>query len=82
MTGTAIVIHSKTDRSAGGRKPGRDHKKDLEDILGQVGAAKRRLEELADEMDACDMDTDRLGEALDALEDASDLLKDALEEEE
>ena len=79
MVQTVIGIKSAMMRVSGNKKKQmKDYKKELQDIISQVDAAKNRLAELTVDMDAEDMDVDGLDEALDALDDAIDIMEEAL----
>ncbi|MBQ7372853.1 MAG: hypothetical protein IJ820_07375 [Lachnospiraceae bacterium] len=83
MVQTVIGINSNISRLSGRRnKPEVDYKKELQEIIDQVDAAKNRLAELAMEIDAEDRDTGDMDEALDALDDAIDILEDVVMDEE
>lgn len=58
-----------------------DYRKELQEIIKMVDAAKLRLGNVSCEMDADDMDAGAVDEAMDALDDAIDILEDALDEE-
>ncbi len=59
-----------------------DYKKELQEIIAQVEAAKDRLAEMTEDMDFDDREEDSLDEALAALDDSIDIMTDLLEEEE
>lgn len=83
MIQTVIGINSNLSSLSGRKnKPKVDYKKELQEIISQVDAAKNRLAELAVEMDAEDRETGTIDEALDALDDAIDTLEDVVMDEE
>ena len=59
-----------------------DYKKELQEIIDQIGSAKNRLADVTEAMDLEGREVDPLDEALDALDDAIDIMEDLLEEEE
>ena len=59
-----------------------DYEKELQEIIDQVEAAKKRLAEVAEVMEDDDLEVDSLDEALDALDDVIDIITESLEEEE
>ena len=59
-----------------------DYKKELQEIIDQIGSAKNRLADVTEAMDLEGREADPLDEALDALDDAIDIMEDLLEEEE
>lgn len=64
------------------RKPMRDCKKELQEIISRTDEAKRLLADLVLYLDSEDKDVDSLDEALEALDDAIDILEDYTDEEE
>ena len=79
---TVIGINSAMSRPSGNRKKDRmDYRKELQEIIKMVDAAKLRLGDVSCEMDVEDMDTAKVDEAMDVLDDAMDILEDAIEEE-
>ena len=80
MAQTVIGINSAITRRKEERK--RDYKKELQEIIEQLDAAKNRLAEVVMAMDLDDLEVDDLDEALDALDDAIDIMTDAMEEKE
>ena len=77
MAQTVIGINSAITRRKEERK--RDYKKELQEIIEQLDAAKNRLAEVVMAMDLDDLEVDDLDEALDALDDAIDIMTDAME---
>ena len=59
-----------------------DYKKELQEIIDQIGSAKNCLADVTEAMDLEGREVDSLDEALDALDDAIDIMEDLLEEEE
>ena len=59
-----------------------DYEKELQEIIDQVEAAKKRLAEVAEVMEDDDLEVDSLDEALDALDDVIEIITESLEEEE
>ena len=83
MIQTVIGINSAAMRTTGKKKKQvEEYRKELQEIISQVNAAKNRLASLSVDLDGDDMETESVDEALDALDDAIDILQDALEEEE
>ena len=59
-----------------------DYKKELQEIIDQIGSAKNRLADVTEAMDLEGREVDPLDEALDALDDAIDIMLGLLEDEE
>ena len=79
---TVIGISSDPGRPFGKKKKNQmDYRKELQEILKAVDAAKLRLGEISCEMDEDDLDTAAVNEAMDVLDDAMDILEDAIGEE-
>ncbi len=79
---TVIGINSAMSRPSGNRKKDRmDYRKELQEIIKMVDAAKLRLGDVSCAMDEDDLDTAAVDEALDALDDVIDILEDVTEEE-
>ena len=79
---TVIGINSAMSYPKGNKQKDRmDYRKELQEIIKMVDAAKLRLGDVSCEMDADDLDTAAVDEAMDALDDAMDILEDAIEEE-
>ena len=79
---TVIGINSDMSRPSENKKKDRmDYRKELQEIIKMVDAAKLRLGDVSCEMDSDDLDTAAVDEAMDALDDAMDILEDAVEEE-
>ena len=82
MVRTVIGINSAMMRTPDKKRLKMDLKKELQEIIGQVEAAKNNLAEVTEAMGFDDREVDCLDEALDALDDAIDIMTDSLEEEE
>lgn len=79
---TVIGINSAMSYSKGNNQKNRmDYRKELQEIIKMVDAAKLRLGDVSCEMDTDDLDTAAVDEAMEALDDAMDILEDAIEEE-
>ena len=82
MIQTVIGINSAMMRTPDKKRKKMDYKKELQEIIDRVEAAKNHLAEVTEAMDFDDREVDSLDEALDALDDAIDIMTDSLEEEE
>ena len=79
---TVIGINSEMSYPKGSKQKDRiDYRKELQEIIKAVDAAKLRLGEISCEMDEDDLDTAAVNEAMDVLDDAMDILEDAIGEE-
>ena len=77
---TVIGINSAMSRPSENKKKDRiDYRKELQEIIKMVDAAKFRLGDVSCQMDADDLDTAAVDEAMDALDDAMDTEKEVIQ---